>query len=73
MEKSLEAFNTWPEFYSARVLSGEIYMENGQLEEALTAYKPGILLFKEDEPNRITDFPVGLWDKIKALETQLEK
>ena len=73
LELSLESVQSWPESYHANVLLGEIYEENGQLEEALMAYRKGIVLFKNDQEDRIIEFPKGLWDKIHELETKLEK
>lgn len=69
---ALETVQSWPESYHANVLLGEIYEENGQLEEALTAYRKGIVLFKNDQEDRIIEFPKGLWDKINELEEKLK-
>ncbi|MCK5705307.1 MAG: tetratricopeptide repeat protein, partial [Cyclobacteriaceae bacterium] len=72
LDQSLESVQAWPESYHARVLLGEIYEENGQLEEALAAYRKGILLFKNDGEGRITEYPKGLWKKINELEAKLK-
>ncbi|MCK5704992.1 MAG: tetratricopeptide repeat protein, partial [Cyclobacteriaceae bacterium] len=73
LELSLESVQSWPESYHANVLLGEIYEENGQLDEALAAYRKGILLFKTDQEDRHVEFPKDLSDKIHELETKLEK
>lgn len=69
---SKESIKKWPESYSARIQLAELYENNGQLKEALDSYREGLLLFKSDNPDRITEFPRSIWKKIKALEAQLE-
>ena len=72
LKLSIETTQSWPESYHARVLLGEIFEENGQLNEALSTFRKAIELYKDDREDRITEYPKGLWDKIIELEAKLE-
>jgi len=73
LDLATQTVNELPESYNARVLLGTVYEENEQFEKALQAYRSSLGLFKSEEPGQLTEAPIGLYKKIKRLDTRLKK